>query len=914
MNEQDHDALIKEAHIHHRRLSSISSLDDPLVSFFEGTATPKDLGILNSPPKEGTTRSKAVTTGSAMSVTATILEDYGRLKLEVTRLRTSCNITSTPSTPSTPSTSSTSSTTSTQFRRHVVEIQRLRELLSDTEDQFDIATSQLQDSTSKQEQQRHTHEQQRHAHEHEVASLRESLRSVKRAAAAVTTLKPSHKSPSIDFFERQLKQTKTQLAAATENLSERTSTLDRVLSQLDNASKQHEAVQKEWKQREEERVKSVVNKAKDLSRRMKTTHERELNMLRSELAVSKESTQIQEREHKLSIKNAVSIAVKQTTSTLRESHRQKLRDLTDELAKTSAERGNLAEDNDRLRENANLANKRGVEDVSSYQHTQQQLETRLSLLRKRNADMAAEATKMSGQVNALEATVVRLESELATEKEKCAAETKKCEALQEKENQESLKVHLDHERAFGKEVERTKEQREKVRKLEIEGERAKNRTLSLEQTLASERTQYEKERRTQLRHRQQIEQERLVEDESRERNRDEEERQRQRRRLAEKQQESEMSAMQERVLHAETELRVALDRCERLQEEASKARAAATSAFEASEHAKHGVLAHALQAKQSTIDILQEQLLQQQQGHMQHAKRSSEQVRSVQKQHQHACKRMERDFQLALQQAQVGAEKQIENLTARSLSDEKDSKQRTFFITKRHQDEMERMLRTNRSEVSGIQRELEQERERCRVLRQQSSAMARDLEDAATTGMLSILSSIEVSEDGVGMDKMNHGTRTEGITITTPTSMSSPHMLGYRRSGGSSRSSRNSSSSSSSRDVDGKVHNDSDDNIPSLRSSSRNNVTFASKVETFESHQRTPMRQLSHNSQDLHVYHNQGLSAELYRTQLDHVAYRSKTEERLRVARREMASARALEHQLEQQALEYDMRFSPKTL
>jgi hypothetical protein len=59
------------------------------------------------------------------------------------------------------------------------------------------------------------------------------------------------------------------------------------------------------------------------------------------------------------------------------------------------------------------------------------------------------------------------------------------------------------------------------------------------------------------------------------------------------------------------------------------------------------------------------------------------------------------------------------------------------------------------------------------------------------------------------------------------------------------------------------------------------------------------------NGNGLNLYHHQGLSAELYRTRLDHVAVRSKTEQRLRAARREMASARAIEKQLEAQALEY---------
>ena len=61
----------------------------------------------------------------------------------------------------------------------------------------------------------------------------------------------------------------------------------------------------------------------------------------------------------------------------------------------------------------------------------------------------------------------------------------------------------------------------------------------------------------------------------------------------------------------------------------------------------------------------------------------------------------------------------------------------------------------------------------------------------------------------------------------------------------------------------------------------------------------------------LDVYHKNGISAELYRTQLNHLAFKSKTGERLRAARREMESARAVEQQLEEQALEYGVYFSP---
>ena len=128
----DHEALMKTSNDHHRRLSSLSSLDDPLVSFFEGSASPKDLGIQHSPSKTKRARAKSVANG-AISLTATVLEENGRLQLELQRLRT-------PSSSSSPSSNPT-------FKRHVAEIQRLREELSVTETQLQVTAMQLEEAT-----------------------------------------------------------------------------------------------------------------------------------------------------------------------------------------------------------------------------------------------------------------------------------------------------------------------------------------------------------------------------------------------------------------------------------------------------------------------------------------------------------------------------------------------------------------------------------------------------------------------------------------------------------------------------------------------------------------------------------------------------------------------------------------------
>ena len=84
-----------------------------------------------------------------------------------------------------------------------------------------------------------------------------------------------------------------------------------------------------------------------------------------------------------------------------------------------------------------------------------------------------------------------------------------------------------------------------------------------------------------------------------------------------------------KLAKAEAELVVLRKQVERLSEEARSARAAAKASFEANEHMEHGVLGHALQAKQATVEVLQEQLLQQQRAHMTFAKDAAAQQRKL---------------------------------------------------------------------------------------------------------------------------------------------------------------------------------------------------------------------------------------------------------------------------------------------
>ena len=373
----DHEALMKTSNDHHRRLSSLSSLDDPLVSFFEGSASPKDLGIQHSPSNTKRARARSVANG-AISLTATVLEENGRLQLELQRLRT-------PSSSSSPSTNPT-------FKRHVAEIQRLREELSVTETQLQVTAMQLEEATlmSSNENQNNnelsrlrqtlsvtemqlensTTQQQKQSrlHTQEVATLTERLQAVEqhaieatqeaaqeaatasaKAVAAATT-----PSPSIEFFERQLKKMKNKLIQTTNVLAKKTLDLDSALYTIENESIRIENIEQNNHNREEKRVTSIMLKTKTLIKKMKQNHGKEMSELKKHHEqlihqhVLKETQQ--GKTTKLAIKQAVSIAVKATTSALREKQQHKFETLANELAKTSAFAGNLSEINDQLRE------------------------------------------------------------------------------------------------------------------------------------------------------------------------------------------------------------------------------------------------------------------------------------------------------------------------------------------------------------------------------------------------------------------------------------------------------------------------------------------------------------------------------------------------------------------------------------
>ena len=789
------------------------------------------------------------------------------------------------------------------------ELSRLRQTLSVTE-------MHLENSTTQQQKQSRLHKQEvatlterlQAVEQHAIEATQEAATASAKAVAAATT-----PSPSIEFFERQLKKMKNKLMQATNALAKKTLDLDSALYTIENESTRIENIEQNNLNREEKRVTSIMLKTKTLIKKMKQDHGNEMSELKKQHEqlihhhVLKETQQ--GKTTKLAIKQAVSIAVKAATSALREKQQQKFETLANELAKTSAFAGNLSEINDKLREKLMSNNTLETNNEDKIEHLQ-----RIQVkLKQKNSNITKEATARKQHVVELEARILGLEQEqeqlLNQRKQETLENTTKLQNILFEETKQNRLLHNEQEI--------TKQQRSKIRKLELNNEKYLNKIKFYETTLDTERIRYDKERRQALQKYQHLQQERLIENEKNDRRLDENERQVQKRTMNNKLQEKEHQAMQESLLNKETELRIALDRCERLTEEVSKARAAATSAFEASDHAKHGVLAHALQAKQSTIDILQEQLLQQQQEHMNLAKRSGENVRRTAKQHQTTCERMEKDFQIALKQSSIGTSKQIDNLNNRIRINDKDMKSQIYMVKKRHQDEMERTIHAHRNEMNDVSHQLKMERERNRILRNQSNVIQRDIEDAATSGMMSILSSIEISEglsDGIGLNSLNtfnnengNGNGNGGITTPTPIRSSHSNNSMYEKGDININIDRKEDdgyikSSSSSR----KVSFRNDSIVPS--SLDRNmDQNMEMEMEMNNNRHRTPMSQINRNigASGLDIYHSSGISAELYKTQLNQVAYRSKTEERLRVARREMASARAVEKQLEQQALEF---------
>ena len=821
------------------------------------------------------------------------------------------------------------------FQRHVRDIANLRDEVAITKGLLETTTQELVISQRSQEKQRRLYEHDARAMVERVQLLELELEEAQRSE----TLSLSSSSSASDFFERQLRQTKSHLERMQHEMTRRDEEMERTRGEASNLRAQLA------REREEHDVEMLVVRRKEKEQRKRCHIEHETAMKAAvEVAVeaaveraSKESSasfETRELEQLSAMRTAISLAVRTTTSQLRSRHEEKVAVLLLDLA---AAKKNVKELERKTRVAKEEAMKEAMKEVreelragdkekdreedkekqartARHVETLETLERQVERLGKSNRSITEEFSMKCSKMKKLEILMVQTNRKLQKEREEREKEINE----REKEIVESLHARAKHDREMSEETKRCKDLMSSVRMLEVDIGRERERSKVLTERVEKKKIMFDKERKMlqeSKRKEEETKEERRVEKKSQNlvrekreqresqreiRRSDEEERERTKIRLARKMSDKKMATLLERKNEVETELRVALDRCERLEEEVSKARSAASSAFEASEHAKHGVLAHALQAKQSTVDILQEQLLQQQQGHMVLAKRSGEQQRRMREQHQSTCEKLERDFQRALMQAQQGAEKQIEQLQSRVGLDDKDYRERTFVLKRRHQDEMERMSHQHRVELENLAKQLERERERCRTLRQQSSNMACELEEAATSGMLSILSTIEMSEGGVGggIGRGVGGGKEENhfgsVVQRRPGGLTTPTSLSYQSG---SMVEKGGMVDVDSFDVDGKV----DDREYQRRTEeSRGGGTTGQ-----------PAAGMNESIGSLDVYHKNGISAELYRTQLNHLAFKSKTGERLRAARREMESARAVEQQLEAQALEYGVYFSP---
>ena len=289
--------------------------------------------------------------------------------------------------------------------------------------------------------------------------------------------------------------------------------------------------------------------------------------------------------------------------------------------------------------------------------------------------------------------------------------------------------------------------------------------------------------------------------------------------------------------------------------------------------------------------------------------------------------------------AHSGAARQIENLSWRLGEDAKDAQVRRFMVHKRHQDLLERLEESHRREVQDLHVQLEAERDRSRSLQAKASILAADLEEAATAGMLHIVDSLGNSDIGAGNDRraMSGSRITPGFesqaSVATPffsPSYTSVFALPLDQKQGVDDGVR---MGDIGRDAGG---NDEDGGlmalVPPTPQSLPRSVTPGSRVGALSALQRRQLVSLSTPSPPSTSKSRRGVgvlpsslsastslsvlssgasslsvSAALYRSQLDHIAVRSKTEERLLHARKRMAAARAKEADLELRALQFGL-------
>jgi len=314
---------------------------------------------------------------------------------------------------------------------------------------------------------------------------------------------------------------------------------------------------------------------------------------------------------------------------------------------------------------------------------------------------------------------------------------------------------------------------------------------------------------------------------------------------------------------------------------------------------------------------------------------------------------MERDYAKALKAAQSGAARQIENLSSQLEEAARDAQERRFMVSKRHQDHFERLEESHRREVQDLHMQLEAERDRNRSLQAKASILAADLEEAATAGMLHIVESLGSSDTGgrnntsrSSLIKHGFGSRANvstpafspSYTPIFPLTLDQKHddvsVAGsdgrVMRRGIESRGSGSVGVDNGDTGGDGSLIGLESPSPQSLMGSGSPRIRVRDSLSALQRRQLVSLSTPSPSSTFNDSLHQEMLSSQssttsvpsmlssapstsslsssvsavLYRAQLEHVAVRSKTEERLLHARKRMAAARAKEADLELRAVQ----------
>ena len=277
---------------------------------------------------------------------------------------------------------------------------------------------------------------------------------------------------------------------------------------------------------------------------------------------------------------------------------------------------------------------------------------------------------------------------------------------------------------------------------------------------------------------------------------------------------------------------------------------------------------------------------------------------------------MEKDYAKALKAAQSGSERHIERLVSQIGEDAQDVQERRFMVAKRHQDQLRKMEERHQREVNDLNARLEAEIEKRRLLQARSTIIAADLEEAATAGMLHIVNTLTSRDAALeSTTSINHAEPKE--TWETGNDDHEAPLLSYLNSPTLDQKYEDLPSASKvgvSIEDGGKT---SDTGLaksirpfeiltpgtPNLnftpREAAASDIRKRRQLVSLDT-PSPPTTSSRWGSSGMDSANSSTLSAALYRSQLDHVAVRTKTEDILLRMRKRMAAAKAKEEGLEQ--------------